>query len=404
MQLTERHIIKKSHPQFKACDNACFLSKNLYNAALYRIKQEFLLTGKWLRYNDLEREFKLSNQPDYRFLTNNTSQQILMLLDKNLKSYFQAIKVWKRDNKKFTGCPVFPRYKDKEKGRNIVVYTYVQLNLKNDGIIKFPKREGLLPLKTFCKKEYIQQVRIIPQSSCYMIEVVYNFEEKIKEPNSEYLSIDLGINNLTTCTSTIQNQGFIINGKPLKSINQFYNKKLAKLKSSLEKNHKRKSSNKTKKLTLKRNNKINHYLHHTSKEIVSYCVKNNIDNIVVGKNDLWKSEVNLGKRNNQNFVQIPFDRLEQQISYKAKKEGITFTTINEAYTSKCSALDLETVQKHEHYLGKRIKRGLFKTSDGTLINSDINGSLNILRKVTGRDDFVIRSGIGLVMNPLKINL
>lgn len=404
MNLVERHIITRQHKQYKNIDKVCFLSKNLYNAGLYYIKQHFLETGKWVRYNELEKHFKTINQIDYRSLTIQCSQQTLMLMDKNLKSYFRAIKEWKRDNKRFTGCPVFPRYKHKVKGRNILVYTYQQVRVK-DGYIHFPKKEGIKPLKTNCTREQIKQVRFIPQSSCYVIEVVYGKRERVKENlNSEYLGIDLGLNNLASCTNTKNTESFLVNGRPIKSINQYYNKRLAKLKSQLENNHRRRSSKRISKLTLKRNNKIKDYIHKSSKKIIDYCIKNNIDNIVLGKNDGWKQRINIGKRNTQSFVAVPFDILEQQLSYKSRLAGINFTTVNEAYTSKCSALDLEKICKHESYLGKRVKRGLFRTKKGVYLNADINASLNILRKVAKNEDFIFKFSRGLVVNPLKINL
>lgn len=404
MNLVERHIITEGNNQYKNIDKACFLSKNLYNSGLYHIKQKFIESGKWTRYNDLDRYFKETNNIDYRSLTTQCSQQILMLLDKNLKSYFQSIKAWKRDNKKFTGCPIFPKYKHKEKGRNVLIYTYQQVRVK-DGFIHFPKKEGLKPLKTKCKKEEVKQVRVVPQSSCYIIEVVYSVSELVKEKqNNEWLGIDIGLNNLASCTNTKNKESFIINGKPLKSINQYYNKKISKIKSQLQKNHNKKSSKKTRKLILKRNNKIKDYIHKSSRYIVDYCVENKIDNIVLGKNDGWKQNIKIGKKNNQNFVNIPFDILEEQLKYKSKLVGINFTTIDEAYTSKCSALDLEKVCKHETYLGKRVKRGLFRTKEKIFLNADINASLNILRKVAKREDFILGFSRGSVIDPLKINL
>lgn len=297
--------------------------------------------------------------------------------------------------------PQFPKYKDKIKGRFTLCYTYIQVRFF-DQFINFPKKEGIPNLRTKVLTEKIKQIRIVPQNSCYIIEIVYSCQEKIREVNSRFLSIDLGLNNLGTITTSENTIPIILNGRPLKSINQYYNKKLAKLKSSLEKNHQRKFSNKTNFLTLKRNNKIADYMHKSSKSVINYCLQNNIDNIVVGKNEGWKQEINIGKRNNQNFVQIPFESFISKLSYKAQKEGISFKTREEAYTSKCSALDLEDIKKHNIYLGKRIKRGLFQTFDKTTINADVNGSLNILRKEVG-NDFMIKLDRGLVVSPVKVN-
>ena len=398
--LTERHIISRSDKRWKRLDELCYLSKNLYNSALYLIKQEFLTSGKWIRYNDMDKLIKKINPEPYRAFPAGTSQQILINLDQNLKSYFESIKAWKRDNKKFTGCPTFPKFKDSKKGRNIVTMTVFNARHKENHIL-FSKQLKLENLIT--KTKSLRQVRIVPASSCIIIEVIYEKQEIVKEIlNNNWLSIDLGINNLATCTSNVA-KSLIINGKPLKSINQFYNKKLAKLKSDLGKRNKKKHSKKISRLTLKRNNKINDYFHKISRYIIKYCITNNIDNIVVGYNENWKQNVNLGKRNNQSFVQIPYASLLQKFTYKAQLQGLNISTQEESYTSKCSALDLEAIQFHEFYVGQRTKRGMFVTSSGQLLNADVNGSLNILRKKVASDEFLTPACRGLVFNPVKIN-
>ena len=410
MKLVEQHIIKKSNADFKKIDNLCWLSKNLYNAALYHIKQHFEATGKWIRYNDLEKDFSSNNNPDYRVLPPATSQQILMVVDKNFKSYFALLKKYKKNKKSLLGCPKFPKYKHKIKGRNILIFTNQQARHKPDkSIIRFPKLTELHPLKTKVQGK-LNQVRIIPTSGCYKIEVVYEKpEEQLVEPNNNYLSIDLGLNNLMACYDSQDSISLIVPGKPLKSMNQYYNKKKSKLQSQLKKNHNKYVSKKTKQLNFKRNNKIKDYLHKSSRFIVNYCLESGISNIVLGYNLEWKQGINLGKKTNQNFVQIPFATLINQIQYKAKLVGITVTLNEESYTSKCSALDLEEVCKHEIYLGKRIKRGLFVSSNGTKINADLNGAINILRKVTGDKVFgeshrQTQTSRGQVRWPLKINL
>lgn len=401
MLLVERHIIKRTDPRWKHLDHLCFLSKNLYNAALYQIKQEFLKSGKWIRYYDLDKNYKQILENDYRILPCCCAQNVLQKLDTNLKSYFQAIKVWKRDNKKFTGCPQFPKYKHKENGRNLLIFTLNGAHHKKNHIT-FSAKLNIPNLKT--KTDNLQQVRIIPQSSCIVIEVVYKKEEIVKKCNKHTLAIDLGVNNLAVCAATKRLAPLIISGKPLKSINQFYNKELARLRSDTEKNHGLYTTNKIKQLTLKRNNKINDYMHKASKIIVDYCKLHKIDNIIIGKNDGWKQDINIGKRNNQNFVQIPFENLIQKITYKMALIGCKVSTREEAYTSKCSALDREVIGKHEVYLGKRVKRGLFRTSSGLIINADVNGSLNILRKQVACDPVILAACRGLVANPVKINI
>ena len=291
MKLVERHIITKKDKRWKSLDDICFLSKNLYNSALYYIRKNKEETGKFIRYNDLEREFKNTNQKDYRSLPNGTSQQNLMLVDKNLTSYFKLLSKYKKNKKSLNGCPKFPHYKDKINGRNITIFTYVQVKINKTGYLIFPKKSNIQPIKT--NIESLKQVRIIPQSSCYVIEVVYEKQEKEKIINDNYLSIDLGLNNLMTCFDTKNNSSFIINGRPLKSINQYYNKKKSEIQNQLIKNHNKYTSNRLNNLTLKRNNKINDYLHKSSRFIVNYCRDNDISNIVVGYNKEWKQEINI---------------------------------------------------------------------------------------------------------------
>lgn len=414
MKLTERHIFYKYSKRFKSLDKLSFLSKNLYNACLYRIKNEFNNTGRWIRYYDLEKEFRLSNNTDYYSLPNNSSQQIMIILDNNLKSYFRALKSFKKSKTSFTGCPEFPHFKHKTKGRNIIVFTANQFKLR-DNKIYFPKKSGITPIKTKINfNTKIHQVRIIPKNNSYVIEVIYDYQEIIKDKNNNYLSIDLGINNLAACVTTNGNP-FIINGRPLKSINQYYNKKKAYYQSKLgfyinKKGEKQQfnKSNRLTSLTNKRNNKITDYMHKSSKLVINYCKENNIDNIVVGKNIGWKQEINIGKKNNQNFVQIPFNKFESYLCYKGLKEGINVVLREESYTSKASALDLDFIPTYGDkvtgkFSGNRIKRGLYKTSKGILLNSDINGSVNILRKEIG-DDWLnpVLLNRGLVVSPIMV--
>lgn len=403
MRLVERHTISKSHSEWKTIDRLCFLSKNLYNFSVYKIRKYFEETGKFLYYNPLEKELRTTKNENYVSLPNNSSQQILLVIDRNFRSFFQALRRWKRNKTNFTGCPRPPKFKHKTKGRNLVIFTANQAVIKS-GYIHFPKKSNLKPLKT--KVSNLKQVRIIPQTSCYIIEIIYE-KEKITHENlneSLFLGIDLGINNIVSMTSNQPGlKPILINGQIVKSYNQYFNKIKANIQSNLEKNHNKKRSKKLDLLQLKRNNKVNYYLHHISKFIVEYCIENNLGNIVIGKNDRWKQNVNIGKVNNQKFVCIPYDKLIQQIQYKSELNGINVVLINESYTSKCSSLDLEEVKKHNEYVGKRTFRGLFKYSKG-LINADINAALNILRKVIG-DGFLkeILLNRGFVHNPIKVN-
>lgn len=403
MNLVERHIIKKVHYNYKSCEKLCKLSKNLYNQALYEFNKRYKEDQHFTRYNDMEKI--LRNLPDeynnYKLLTSSVSQQILMLFDKNVKSFLSLITTWKRDKSKLNGCPKFLKYKDKKNGKNIVVIRGdINVSKFKNGYIHFPKKLNLKPIKTINIKEQkdLVQIRIIPKSNHYIMELVY--DKQIKENNGIYkAAIDLGVNNLATLT-TNNKLCRIYNGKGLKSINQYYNKKKSKIQSELILKNNKFKSKKLENLTNKRNNKLNDQMHKISNMIVKDLELNSVNELVIGYNKEWKQNIKLGKKTNQIFVSIPYLRIIDMLKYKCALIGINVITNEESYTSKCDSLAKESIQRHDTYLGKRIKRGLFQSSISKLINSDVNGSLNIGRKVFG--DVYIPADIGFVVNPSKI--
>jgi putative transposase len=407
MQLTERHIIKSTEPRFTEIDQLAFKSKNLYNAANYVIRQNFIYGWGYFNYNEMNRLIK--SQVAYKALPAKVSQQILMVLDKNWKSFFESIKAYKADSSKFTGRPKLPKYKDKVKGRNILVYTIQAISSKQlrSGIIKLSGTE--LSIKTKVNPDRICQVRLVPKCDSYVIEVIYNactepfdgvYPERSRraqgklrrsEPestanNNDFVAgIDLGLNNLVALTSN--QPGFVpllINGRLLKSINQFYNKRKAHLQSRLK--GRNKTSSRIQRLTRCRNQKVDNYLHHASRMIINVLVTQQIGTLVIGKNAQWKTDINLGKQTNQNFVSIPHARLIEMLEYKAFLVGIKVIVQEESYTSRANFLALDPIpvygkiETEPVFTGKRIKRGLYKTSANQLINSDVNGAYNILRK------------------------
>jgi len=392
---TERHIINQNHPLKDQIDHLCFLTKNLFNQANYQIRQHFFKTNEILSYNQVYHLLKKS--PDYKSLPAQTAQQTLRQLDQAWRSFKEATKEYTKNPKKFTGKPKIVKYKHKIKGRSPVYFTNQQVQFKDN----LPKLVNLPPIKTKVTTK-INQVRLIPQATCFIIEIVYSKEMTTQETPRHYLSIDLGVNNLATCVNSIGLRPFTVNGRIPKSINQYYNKVKAKLQSKLSKD--KKSSKQIRQITFKRNNRINDYLHKTSRFIVNYCIDNNIDTIIIGHNEQWKNEVNLGKKNNQNFVQIPFTKLINQIKYKSEEANIRVITNEESYTSKCSFLDNEEVCKHKKYLGKRITRGLFKSSKGVKINSDVNGSLNIAKKVVTKEGSLKPLEVieGAALHPIRV--
>ena len=415
MKLTQQIIVRKNKKNkkiYEEIDLLCWKSKNLYNSGLYEIRQHFFNTGKYLNYYELDKLFKNNDQKDYRNLPTKSSQQTLKLLDKNFISFFNAYKDYKVNPNKYLGKPSLPKYKDKRKGRYIVKFDYQVISKKElkRGYIK-PLKTNLLININFNKninEDSLCEVRIIPKSSYYVIEIVYDVKSLDKKiDNLRYASIDLGVSNLCTISSNTTNQSFIINGRPLKSINQYYNKKKSYYQSKLKKVNGSNSSKRIDRLTVKRNNKVKNYLHKTSKYIVNHLVSNNINTLIIGNNKNWKQDTNIGKVNNQNFINIPHSTLINMLSYKCEMLGINVIVSNESYTSKCSFLDNEEIKKHSNYMGKRIKRGLFKSNKGYLINADVNGSLNILRKVVPNafDNIIKEKGIeGFVVNPVIINV
>ena len=397
LYLTEQHIIKKQHLFYKECDELCFKSKNLYNSGLYAVRQHFFNEKLFLNGFSLIDKFTKENNVDYKNLPSKVSQQTLKLVEQNFKSFFGALKAKK--NGKNESQVNIPKYLKTINGRQIVTYTIQAISYKSlkRGLIKLSQTN--IQFKTFVPTKDIQQVRIIPKNGYYVIEVVYKKEIKeLKQDNKRYASIDLGLNNLATVGSNVM-KPFIINGRPLKSINQFYNKKLAKLKSNLK--DEKKSSNRIKRLCFKRNTKIKNYFHKASRCIINQLASNSINTLIIGHNKEWKQEINIGKVNNQNLTYIPHSTFIWMIKYKASLEGINVILQEESYTSKCSFLDNEPICKHECYKGTRVKRGLFKSKERGLINADVNGSLNILRKAV-KNAFKKANLIEVSSSPLKI--
>ena len=387
----------------------CKISKNLYNQALYVIKKELKENNKFLFYNDLNKLMKemvnLEGKINYRLLKAQVSQQCLKIIDKGVKSYIKSIKDWSKHKEKYRGMPKLPNYK---KDYNLLVFTNQCCSIKN-GNIRFTNDLSIrIPQYDKYKDCFFkfQQVRVLPQKDdTLIIEIVYEKECRNEElDNTKFASIDLGVDNIATAIFD-KNETLIYNGKPIKSVNQFANKLIAKYKSELEKINKKKLSKRIRKIYSKRNVRMEDYFHKLSRRIVNKTIKYKIGTIVVGYNKGWKDSIDIGKRNNQTFVQIPFDSLLRKLEYKCKQCGINLIIQEESYTSKCDALAMESIEKHKEYMGKRVKRGLYQSSTRKLINADLNGALNILRKVVGDSDVIHRIiDSGRLFRPLKYNV
>lgn len=393
-------------PQTEHLVNLCKISNNLYNQALYLFRQTLKNENKWLWYADMDKLMKntpnLEGEINYRLLKAQVSQQILKVLDKNIKAYCKAIKDFKTNPSKYKAMPQLPSFK-KRSGLFNLYYPNQSAIIKNGKIRLAKDLEILIPQWSKYKEriQNFQQVRILPSGKKLKIEIVYRQEVKDADlDKSKYASIDLGIDNLATMVT--DKGSFLYSGKFLKSYNRNFNRQLAKLQSIKDKQGIKKATKRMQNLYEKRDRYFEDAFHKYSRMIVNYLVENRIGNLVVGYNAGWKQSVNIGKRNNQKFVQIPFARLVSYLEYKCRMTGIRFVKNEESYTSKCDALAKEEIRKHKSYLGKRVKRGLFRSSTGRYINADVNGAVNILRKVVGDSDCISQiTGSGRLLRPIR---
>ena len=393
MRLVERHIIKDNR-----FEGVCQKSGLLYNYVLYQVRQG-IFSGNYLKEYDLSTKLGRENQFDFRNLPSVVSQQVVKQVFQNFKSWIKLKKDYERNPSKYEARPGLSKYK-KGKKQNILVFTNLSCRIKN-GYIHFIKNI-VEPIKTNIGDQKLCQVRIIPQATCYIVEVIYEKKEiDLRLDKSNVLSIDLGLDNLCTGISNVGLNPFIINGKAIKSFNQWYNKTKAKWMGFVGD---RGTSKKLRWLNNYRNFWIEDKIHKVSRWIINFCRHNNVGSIVIGLNKGWKQNIDLGKKNNQKFVEIPFSKLIDKITYKGKLIGIEVQTTEESYTSKIDHLAFETLKKQEVYLGKRKKRGLFQSSIGKLINADINGAIGIGRKVFG-DSFVKEIiDSGFAFNPIRVNI
>lgn len=404
MRLVYRFNIRHSDELYRLC----VISKNLYNQALYTVKNELRVNNKWLFYKDLnaimQTTVNLEGEVNYRMLKAQVAQQCLMLLDKNLKSYIKSIKRYSKDKDGYRGCPKMPRYK---KDANLLVYPNQSCTIR-DGYI-FLSRGLKIRIPQYDEyKERLRkfnQVRILPKpDKSFIIEIVYTVENEINNTldSNAYASVDLGVNNLAALVMP-NGHPMLFNGRIVKSKNQYFNKVISDLRSKLTNGQL--TSKRIQGLWLRRDNLMRDIFHKVSRTIVNEMIRCGIGNIVVGYNKGWKDSISFNKKNSQAFVYIPYEKLIDYMKYKCEMAGIRFILNEESYTSKCDALALEPICKHEKYQGRRIKRGLFKSSTGKIINADVNGALNIMRKVVGDSEIVSRIvDSGRLFRPVRVNV
>ena len=378
--LAEITVVKQSNRLiYKACDELCFLTKNLYNTVLYIQRQNYQEGKPYISYFDMLKLLREQKNPDFYALKPKVSEYVVKQVYDDFKSYFSSIQSKKEGKHDKKVKP--PSYKVKVKGRTIATFykeVLLKQTYKNEGLIHLSRTN--IKFKSKIPLEQIQHVKVVPKNGYYELQVIYNVEEAEPVVSDNVAAIDLGLNNLATVVTT-NSSPFIINGRPLKSINHRWNKRKAKHQSKLLKGVR--TSKQIKRIANKRNRRVNNYLHQATSALVKKFILLGISKVVIGHNNGWKENIKLGKRNNQNFGQIPHSRFIKMLFYKCASAGIEAISGEESYTSKCSFLDNESVEKHDVYLGMRVKRGLFKSSNGTFINADVNGAYNIMKKHLG---------------------
>lgn len=406
MNLTEKEIIYSTDERFDLIKELCHLSKNLYNACLYDVRQYYFETKSYRPWKLQKSIFIKNDNPDYYALQSNLAGEVFKQVGEQFISFFNN-----KSNKK----KKIPKYKDKN-GYNLVVFPKLAISKQ----IEFDETKQIYTY-TLCKRNYNLKIKST-QSNVKMVKFVYDEvndlikcfkiyeveQPKLKKDNSRYFSIDPGLNNIVSIYNNIGIRPLLYNGRPIKSINQYYNKTNAKLRSELPASIK--SSKRLKQLSFKRNNKIGYEMHKISTHIINEAVKNNISKIIIGNNVGWKNGINIGRRNNQNFVNIPHTKLFNQLLYKGLLNGIEVIFTEESYTSKASFFDkdeLPVYNENDNYKfsGRRIYRGLYKDSKGNLWNADLNGGGNIMRKVSDRAAYKgIRKTKELMKRPILITL
>ena len=415
MHLTVKQQVKRlSKEDYRTIRELCHIAKNLANEAIYNVRQYYFSEGEFLKY---EKNYTLlKNSPNYKALNSNMAQQILKEVDGSFKSFFSLLKLAKQGKYAFKDCRL-PHYLPKD-GYTTLVIGFVRLK-GNKLILPFSNSfkkthkavEITIPPMLLDKK--VKEIRIIPKAKARFFEIQYIYEAECVQRNlntNNALALDLGIDNLVTAVSS-NGKSFIIDGKKLKSINQWFNKENARLQSVKDKQHYgKKSTSRQKAIARNRNNKVNDYMNKAARKVINYCIANDMGTLVVGYNETFQRGGHIGKRNNQNFVNIPYGQLRSKLEYLCKMNGIIFVKQEESYTSKSSFWDRDDIPVYNadnpreyQFSGKRIHRGQYKTASGKIINADVNGALNIMRK-SSVVDVNILYGRGEVDTPVRIRI
>lgn len=408
-----KHLTKE---EYNILRELCKISKNLTNQAIYNVRQYYFQEKQYLRYESNYHEMKYLE--NYKLLNADISQQTLKNVDQMFKSFFALIKLAKQGKYNFKHIRL-PNYLPKNSYSNLIIG---QVRIKDDNILMIPYSNTFkkkykvnrinIKIPRILENKEIKQIQIIPKFNARFFEIQYTYEiqeENIKLNINNALAIDLGVNNLCTCV-TNAGKSFIVGGRKLKSINQFFNKQNAKLQSIKDKQNIKKQTKQQYLISRKRKNRIDDYINKTCRYIINYCIVNDIGTLVIGYNQSFQCKVNLGKKNNQVFTQLPFGKIREKLEYLCKRYNINYILQEESYTSKASFFDNDELpiynadnpQTYE-FSGKRIKRGLYQTKNNYLFNADCNGALNILRK-SSVVDLSILYGRGALDTPKRIRI
>ncbi len=432
MILTENHSIKRNRHKelFKKIDAYCYCAKNLSNSVQYLICQCYRIhrklrnggmTEPWeqemlddineaiaaynagrpekkqLKLIDTDNGFiadayflswHMKTKDVYKTMPYATCSQICIQEKcREWKSFYKARNEYNKKPDRFLGAPRRPGYLDPTKGRGSIVITSQNFSIAEDGLITMP---GFLKgIKIKAKHRHVRQIRVRSDKNSIHIMLMYEQEAGMPRISGNIMGIDLGVDNLATASLSSGGAPVVINGRPLKSINRYYNKRKAHLQEVAKRSNRLDITDRIKRLTKKRNNKVKDYLHKTSRKVIEIAQRRDVSHIVIGNNRGWKQKVDLGKRTNQSFVSIPYRMLIDMICYKAELAGIRVSIVKESYTSGTSYLDGEIPDKASYNITRRIKRGIFKSNKGILINADVNAAYQII-KAGGYKDIPIK--------------
>ena len=415
MYLTVKQQAKHlSKEEYSILRELCHTAKNLANEAIYNVRQYYFTEREYLKY---EKNYALlKDSPNYKMLNSNMAQQILKEVDGSFKSFFGLLKLAKKGKYSFRDCKL-PHYLPKD-GFTTLVIGFVRLSgnkliLPYSNTFKKTHKPVEIKMPPILADKHIKGIRIIPKSGARFFEIQYTYETECIQRNlnkNNALALDLGVNNLVTAVSN-QGRSFIIDGRKLKAVNQWFNKENARLQGIKDRQgDKRRTTNRQKILADKRNRQVNDYMSKTARKIIDYCIAHDIGTLVIGYNETFQRNSDMNKRNNQNFVNIPYGKLRSKLEYLCELNGVVFVKQEESYTSKASFWDNDTIPvynadnpKSYSFSGKRVQRGLYRTADGRLLNADVNGALNILRKSSVVDLTVLYSS-GEVDTPVRIRV